>query len=147
MAKTVDPHLPSFDDHPEAWLTTKEAAAVLQVADAAMRRMVHDGKFPHTNVKGSIRVLREAVEAEARQSDPLERRPGEDGVALVERLSGTQLRKLPLLLTPEDVEDLLSIPRTTVYTMLRAGDLPYRMVGKQKRVPLPALILWLTDAA
>jgi excisionase family DNA binding protein len=139
--------MPSFAENPEAWLTTKEVAAALDLSESAVRRMVRDEALPSTNVRGSIRVLRAAVEETASQADPIERRPGEDGVALVERLSGTSLRKLPLLLTPGDVEKLLSIPRSTVYSMLRSGELPYRMVGRTKRVPLPALILWLTDAA
>lgn len=149
MAFNRQPNLPDPSEHPEAWLTKKDAAAFLGVKPEEVRRMVDRGELPSTPVGGNVSVLRSAVEAAAAiaASDPLTRRPDEDVTSMVERLSGTKLKSLPLLLSPDTTADVMGIPVSTVRTMLNAGELPYRMVGRVKRVPLPALILWLSDVA
>lgn len=44
-----------------------------------------------------------------------------------------------LLLTPEEVAERLSISRTKVFALLRAGDVPSVKIGNSRRVPTAAL--------
>jgi excisionase family DNA binding protein len=150
MSAPATPEYPSFDEHPEAWLTTKEVAVLLGVKEAVVRRMVRDGELPSTNIGGHIRIPRSEVEAEvaARASEAT---PGllavADAAGLVEQITGTKIGSLPLLMTAQQVSDFLGIPIATVYSMMRSGALPTVMVGRTRRVPSPALIRWLNDAA
>jgi excisionase family DNA binding protein len=47
------------------------------------------------------------------------------------------------LLTTRQVQDLLSVDRTTIYRMVQGGQLPAIRVGKQWRFPRPEIDRWL----
>jgi excisionase family DNA binding protein len=49
-----------------------------------------------------------------------------------------------LLLTPEEAAEVLSICRTTVYALLRAGTLDSVQIGASRRVPADALTAYVT---
>lgn len=148
MASIPTPEYPSFDEHPESWLTTKETAALLSVKEAVVRRMVRDGELPSTNVGGHIKIPRSEVEAAASTAEATaELLAVADHTGLVEKITGTKVGSLPLLMTAQQVADFLGIPIAAVYSMMRSGALPTRMVGRTRRVPSPALIRWLNDAA
>jgi excisionase family DNA binding protein len=44
-----------------------------------------------------------------------------------------------LLLTPEEAADRLSLSRTTVYELIRTGELRSVKIGRARRVPVVAL--------
>jgi excisionase family DNA binding protein len=69
-----------------------------------------------------------------------------DPSALVESLIGPAVHELPMLLTPEQAAAFLGIPRSTVYAMLRSGELPSRTVKRTKRISRPELVLWLIES-
>jgi len=48
-----------------------------------------------------------------------------------------------LLLTPEEAAEALSICRTTVYALLRAGALDSVRIGSSRRVPADALTAYI----
>ena len=48
-----------------------------------------------------------------------------------------------LLLTPEEAAEALSICRTKVYALLRAGSLDSVRIGTSRRVPADALIAYV----
>lgn len=128
-------------------LTTKATAALLGITEGEVRRRVHAGQLAAEAVGGSMRFDRDLIEAELAKVDRIAEAKVvvDDPAALVEKVSGRKLNRYPLLLTPEQAAEVLGTPRSTVYSMLRDGVLPHRMVGRTKRVPLPALIRWLTD--
>jgi len=45
----------------------------------------------------------------------------------------------PLLLTVEEAQRLLSLSRSKIYEMLRAGEIPSIKVGRVRRIPRTAL--------
>jgi excisionase family DNA binding protein len=47
------------------------------------------------------------------------------------------------LLTTRQVQDLLSVDRTTIYRMVQGGEIPAIRVGKQWRFPRPEIERWL----
>ena len=148
MAAISTPDYPSFDEQPQSWLTTKEVAALLGVKEAVVRRMVRDGELPSENIGGHIKIPRGEAEAAASTAESTaELLAVADNTALVEKITGTKVGSLPLLMTPQEVANFLGVKIAVVYSMLRSGALPTRMVGRTRRVPSPALIRWLTDAA
>jgi len=134
-------------NEPTDWLSTKQAAELLGVTEGELRRRVHAGELAAESIRGSMRFDRAVVEAEGAKLDRIAEATAvaDDPAALVEKVSGRRLNRYPLLLTPEQAAEVLGTPRSTVYSMLRDGVLPVRMVGRTKRVPLPALVRWLTD--
>lgn len=59
------------------------------------------------------------------------------------------MRKLveiePELLRPEEVAKILAVARSTVFELLRAGDLPAVRIGRAVRIPRKALDRWIED--
>ena len=49
----------------------------------------------------------------------------------------------PLLLKPQEVADRLGVGKATVHRMIRAGQLPYVLVGTDRRVPTRAVEEWV----
>lgn len=49
--------------------------------------------------------------------------------------------------SPDDIARELEIGTSTVYRMLRAGEMPYYRVGRSYRVPLAAWNAYLADLA
>ena len=47
--------------------------------------------------------------------------------------------ELPELLTPAEVQDYLSLSRTTVYELLRRNEIPHVRFGRLIRIPKTAL--------
>lgn len=45
----------------------------------------------------------------------------------------------PLLLTPEEVADVLRVGRTKVYSLIQRGELRSVRIGKSRRIPYSAL--------
>ncbi len=129
------------------WLSTKQAAELLGVTEGEVRRRVHAGELAAESIRGSMRFDRATVEADLAKADRIAEAKvvADDPAALVEKVSGRRLARFPLLLTPEQAAEVLGTPRSTVYSMLRDGVLPIRMVGRTKRIPLPALVRWLTN--
>lgn len=138
------PHVP-VSPEPE-WLSTKAAAELLGVSEGEVRRRVHAGELAAESIKGSMRFARAVVEDELIKLDRIDEAKvfADDPADLVERVSGRRLTDYPLVLSPDQAAQVLGIPRSTVYSMLRDGHLPYRMVGRTRRIPLPALVRWLT---
>jgi excisionase family DNA binding protein len=134
-------------DEPVEWMTTKQTAELLGVTEGEVRRRVHGGELTAESIRGSMRFDRAVVEAARAKVDRIAEATAvaDDPAALVEKVSGRRLNRYPLLLTPDQAAEVLGTPRSTVYSMLRDGVLPVRMVGRTKRVPLPALVRWLTD--
>lgn len=134
-------------NEPIEWLSTKQAAELLGVTEGEVRRRVHAGELTAESIRGSMRFDRAVVEAELAKVDRIAQatKVADDPVALVEKVTGRRLTRYPLLLSPEQAAEVLGTPRSTVYSMLRDGVLPFRMVGRTKRVPLPALVRWLTE--
>ena len=134
-------------NEPTEWLSTKQGAELLGVTEGEVRRRVHAGELAAESIRGSMRFDRAVIEAGLAKLDRIADATAvaDDPAALVEKVSGRRLSRYPLLLTPEQAAEVLGTPRSTVYSMLRSGVLPFRMVGRTKRVPLPALIRWLTD--
>lgn len=52
-------------------------------------------------------------------------------------------RELPLVLTPADVQKVLSVSRNTAYEVFRSKDFPCFRVGKQLRVSKERFIKWM----
>lgn len=129
------------------WLSTKQAAELLGVTEGEVRRRVHAGELAAESIRGSMRFDRARVEAHLAKIDRIAEAKvvAEDPATLVEKVSGQRLTRYPLLLSAEQAAEVLGTPRSTVYSMLRDGVLPFRMVGRTKRIPLPALVRWLTD--
>ncbi len=48
-----------------------------------------------------------------------------------------------LLLTPEEAAKALRIGRTSLYKLLRSGEIPSIRVGRSRRIPLRSLKEWL----
>jgi|COG998Drversion2_1049125.scaffolds.fasta_scaffold67497_2 excisionase family DNA binding protein len=48
-----------------------------------------------------------------------------------------------VVLTIEEVADLLRLGRTTTYEAVRRGEIPARRLGHRILVPVPALLEWL----
>ena len=51
----------------------------------------------------------------------------------------------PLLLTPEQAARYLSVGRTTIYALIRSGDLASVKIGRLRRIPRVAIKQWLAD--
>ncbi|NRA03543.1 MAG: helix-turn-helix domain-containing protein [Myxococcales bacterium] len=51
----------------------------------------------------------------------------------------------PLLLTPEQAARYLSVGRTTIYDLIRSGDLASVKIGRLRRIPRVAIKQWLAD--
>ena len=49
----------------------------------------------------------------------------------------------PLLLTPEQAARYLSVGRTTIYDLIRSGDLASVKIGRLRRIPRVAIKQWL----
>ncbi|WP_338184095.1 helix-turn-helix domain-containing protein [Jatrophihabitans sp.] len=47
---------------------------------------------------------------------------------------------MKILLTPADAADALSVGRSTVYNLMRAGVLPSVKIGKSRRISAEALL-------
>ena len=48
-----------------------------------------------------------------------------------------------LLLTVEEAAHLLSLGRSTVYTLLQRGEIPSISIGKSRRIPVDGLRQWI----
>jgi excisionase family DNA binding protein len=136
---------------PIEWITTAEAAAILGVSPAVVRRRLKEGDLPGVVAGGDWRLPRGAIVSLAGPSDAEEamNEPEKEELAVVEDIANVRLGDLPLLLSPEQVAIVLRIPLSTVRGMLRRGELPSVQVGRSRRVPSPALVRWLarTEAA
>ena len=51
----------------------------------------------------------------------------------------------PMLLTVEDVQNVIQLGRTKVYEMIRTGELPVIRIGRSVRVRREALERWLNE--
>ncbi|MDA2929326.1 helix-turn-helix domain-containing protein [Acidobacteria bacterium AH-259-O06] len=51
----------------------------------------------------------------------------------------TKLEDLPELLTPEEFRAYLGLGRTTVYELIRSGDLPVKRFGRRVWIPKEVL--------
>jgi excisionase family DNA binding protein len=54
-------------------------------------------------------------------------------------------RTVPRLMTPDDVAELLGIPRLTVMRLARAGKIPSIKIGKVYRFRPTTIEAWLTE--
>lgn len=52
----------------------------------------------------------------------------------------TSYEQLPLFLSIEDIMSILSIGRSTAYTLIRCGEIESTRVGRQIRIPKSSLI-------
>lgn len=50
------------------------------------------------------------------------------------------------LLTIKDVQEITQLGRTTIYELMRNGQLPYLKIGRSVRIRLEALETWLAEA-
>lgn len=50
-----------------------------------------------------------------------------------------------VLLTVQDVQDLLQLGRSTVYELIRTGELPSVRIGRSVRIRRETLESWLAD--
>lgn len=66
-------------------------------------------------------------------------RADDDGQPAETLLSGK------LLLRPEEVATALGVGRSTVYALLRSGELPTIHIGRSLRVPVHAVEVWITE--
>ena len=62
-------------------------------------------------------------------------------------LIAEKLGQLPFVLTPADVEKVLSLSRNTVYELFHSEGFPAMRLGKQYRVQLDKLLAWLDAKA
>ena len=58
----------------------------------------------------------------------------------------TNFDQLPLLLTVDDLSEILDISKTNTYNLVRSDKLKVVKIGKQYRVPKEALIDYLRTA-
>lgn len=54
--------------------------------------------------------------------------------------------ELPLVLTPKNVADLLSVSRNTAYSLFHTEGFPSIKVGKQYRISRDRFFVWLNEA-
>lgn len=87
----------------------------LQVVDAAGKAVAVSPKL-HVGLKDLLRFLRRQHAVEVVPAD----------------------REL----TPNEAADLLNVSRTFVYKLIERGELPCRMVGAHKRIPLEAALAY-----
>jgi excisionase family DNA binding protein len=77
------------------------------------------------------RIIQEAAERQAASN------------ALTETPSAEQVPPTRLLLRVEEVAEALAISRSSVYELLRSGDLPCVRIGGSTRVSVEALREWI----
>ena len=58
-----------------------------------------------------------------------------------------RMDNLPLVLTPADVQKVLSVSRNTVYEVFRSKGFPGFKVGKQLRVSREQFLKWIEEQA
>ena len=52
----------------------------------------------------------------------------------------TNLKDLPQMMTPQEVQDFLGIGRATVYSLIKEGEIPARRIGRRLFVPKQELM-------
>ncbi|WP_412743472.1 helix-turn-helix domain-containing protein [Krasilnikovia sp. MM14-A1004] len=51
----------------------------------------------------------------------------------------------PVVLTVEEAAEMLKVGRTTVYDLIRTGDLRSVMIGRLRRIPYTGVLAYLAD--
>ncbi len=59
-------------------------------------------------------------------------------------MSAEQTAVIRLLLTPEEAADRLALSRTTIYELIRTGELRSVKIGRARRIPVAALGEYVT---
>ncbi|HZT81547.1 MAG TPA: helix-turn-helix domain-containing protein [Gemmataceae bacterium] len=62
--------------------------------------------------------------------------------AAVRRACEAAARPLPAEMTPAQAAEFLDVSRPFVVRLTRRGELPYRLVGRQRRIPTAALVAY-----
>ena len=58
---------------------------------------------------------------------------------------GTQDALTPLLLRPAEAARILDLSRSTIYELMRAGELPFLHIGRAARIPRWAIETWIEE--
>jgi Helix-turn-helix domain len=127
---------PSFrmNDH----LSTNEAAAMLGMSPAKLRVEVRADRIPAIVIGGNIRIARQTIEDRmATGSTPTKDRAS---VSMVEAILGRPITDLPMLLSAEQVSDMLGITLRAARNAMASGELPCLVVGKRRHCPTAALV-------
>ena len=72
--------------------------------------------------------------------EELQRRSAPGGNSAMKVTRRTELEDLPDLLTPEEFRAYLGIGRTTVYELIRSGELPIKRFGRRVWIPKEILM-------
>ena len=59
-------------------------------------------------------------------------------------MTADQSAMIRLLLTPEEAADRLALSRTTIYELIRTGELRSVKIGRARRIPVAALGEYVT---
>ena len=57
----------------------------------------------------------------------------------------TDFHDLPLMLTAQEIGDMLGIPRAAAHDLVRSEEFPYIRIGKGILVPKDKFICWIAD--
>jgi excisionase family DNA binding protein len=123
-----------MNDH----LSTNEAAAMLGMSPAKLRVEVRADRIPAIVVGGNIRIARDTIEERMTAGST----PAKDlaSATIVEALLGRPITDLPMLLSVEQVSDMLGITARAARNAMASGELPCLVVGKRRHCPTAALV-------
>ena len=112
---------------------------MLGFSESTVRRRIDSGELPALVRGGNFRIPRGAVERAAATATATANVAPASGVDWL----GQRLASLPLLLSVEQVAELLGVPVHAVRDATRRGDIPVRRFGRRVRIPSVALYDWL----
>jgi excisionase family DNA binding protein len=116
----------------------------LQALDQLVDALDHDGQLQVLNAGGQAVVVSPKLHSGLA-----------DLLRFLKRRHSVEVVPADRELTPNEAADLLNVSRTFVYRLIERGELPCRMVGAHKRIPLDAALTyketqsarWLTQAS